>query len=234
MTTLSPAQCVKIKGVKKKPLKINVGSLLQLQSATQENAPRYQVKVIGYLPGASLVVTNPVIQKKLQIIREGTLFHVRMLSGSDVVGFTARTLNSATKPYPHLHLEYPQDIESISVRNANRVSTHLSAKGNNLDWANGPKNQLVSITDLSSTGCGLIADQKLGDAEHRMSLTFRIGILDISEEIQVNGTIKRISERSGNGEGIQYFHGLSFTDLNRAQKIILHAWVLEQLMELND
>jgi c-di-GMP-binding flagellar brake protein YcgR len=217
-----------------KPLKISVGSLLQLQSATQENAPRYQVRVIGYLPGGSLVVTNPVVQKKLQIIREGTLFHVRMLSGSDVVGFTARTLNSAVKPYPHLHLEYPKTIESISVRNANRVSTRLPAKGNNLDLPDAPGNHPVSITDLSSTGCGLLASEKLGDSEHRLSLTFKIGVLDIAEEIQVKGTIKRISERPGNGKETQYFHGLAFVDLNRAQKIILHAWVLEQLMEIND
>ena len=57
-----------------------------------ENAPRFSVRLIGSLPGASLVVTTPTLDGKVQIVREGQRFNVRVLKGERVLGFVAQIL----------------------------------------------------------------------------------------------------------------------------------------------
>ena len=103
------------------------GSVLQIQATVPDDAPRYSVRLIGSLPGASLVITTPTIDRRLQIIREGQRFAVRVLKGERVFGFVARVLFASMKPYPHLHLEYPHQWKSATVRNAGRIQTNLPA-----------------------------------------------------------------------------------------------------------
>lgn len=106
----------------KDPLNLTLGSVLQMQATVPENAPRYSVRLIGAMPGGSLVVTTPSLAGKVQIVREGQRFTIRALKGERVMGFVAQVLSASLKPYPHLHLEYPCDVEQIVVRNASRVS----------------------------------------------------------------------------------------------------------------
>ncbi len=73
-------------------LKLQVGDMVQLQRVSPEHDDRFNVRVIGYLTGQSLLVTAPTINGKVQIIRDGQGFVVRMLHGSDVLdGYVAVT-----------------------------------------------------------------------------------------------------------------------------------------------
>ncbi|MGD8937672.1 MAG: flagellar brake protein, partial [Thiogranum sp.] len=68
-------------------LKMQVGETLQLQPRDGEDSRRMQVRLIGYLPGASLLVTTPKVGDKVMIVREGQPYVVRMMIGNRIVGF---------------------------------------------------------------------------------------------------------------------------------------------------
>ena len=52
-------------------LKMQVGETLQLQPRDGEDSRRLQVRLIGYLPGASLLVTTPKVGDKVMFSKYG-------------------------------------------------------------------------------------------------------------------------------------------------------------------
>ena len=106
-------------------LKHSIGETLQLQFFPGSAEERYYVKLIGFLENKSILVTTPRLEGSALKIPPEQQFIVRMISGNSAQGFTATTLCSTTRPYPHLHLTYPENLESITVRKAERVNCKL-------------------------------------------------------------------------------------------------------------
>lgn len=210
-------------------LHLPVGSNLQLQAISAEATPRYQVKVIGYLPGGSLLVTTPAVKGKVQLVREGLRFNVRMLRGSDVMGFVAKVLKTASAPYPYMHLEYPKEVESIVVRNAQRVAANLKGKAYNILNDDTAENQYdVLIPDLSSTGSKIISAVELGEVGDILRVSFDLEVAGESESLTLLGKIRNRTEKVV-GKDFEYAHGLQFQSVNRFQQVLLHGWVLERM-----
>ena len=134
-------------------LKHSIGDTLQLQFSPGNGEDRYYVKLIGFLENKSIVVTTPRIDGSTLKILPEQRFIVRMISGNAAQGFSATALYSTTRPYPHLHLTYPNDLESITVRKAERVNCKLIVTVHNEE----PENSLgegksASMQDISTAG----------------------------------------------------------------------------------
>jgi len=213
-------------------LHFSVGAQLQLQAANSESAPRYAVKVIGCLHGTSLVVTTPVVQGRVQLVREGQSFNVRMLQGSSVMGFAARVLASSLKPYPHLHLEYPSVVESIVVRNAQRVSAGLPVTVRNTRSPDEPQYRVAArLQDLSSTGAKVSYGRPLAQVGDMLQLDFSLQVAGQTEALTLVAAVRNVFERgaaAGSNDGQSYGHGVQFRSINRFQQLLLHGWVLER------
>ena len=217
------------------PLNLTLGSVLQIQATVPERAPRYSVRLIGALPGASLIVSTPTSHGKVQIVREGQRFTVRALKGERVVGFVARVLLASMKPYPHLHLEYPDEIEQIVVRNASRVNATVPAAVRHTSEPNEAASfREVTIVDLSETGAKIASAQRLGNPGELLHIKFALTVSGADEELGLLGDIKNSTERSGhqpNGESHVYFTGVKFRTLSRFQQVLLHAWVTNHILQ---
>lgn len=210
-----------------------VGDILQLQQATVEDAPRYNVRVIGYLNKHSLIVNTPVVKGKVQLVREGQRFNVRTLRGNVIAGFVASVLLSSVKPYPHLHLEFPKDIETIEVRNARRVGAGLGIVVRNTRHPDEDEYRFdATLGDISTSGARIIAPGPLGAVGDMLHLTLELEIAGKPETLVLLSDMKNFSTRRGaEGEEPACFHGVQFRAINRFQHVLLHAWVLEQLLE---
>lgn len=213
-----------------------VGDVLQLQHApTSDNPDRYAVKLVGYLPGQSLVITRPRKQGNPILVREGQSFTVRLLHGSNIFGFVSKVLAVYAKPFPHLHLAYPVEVESAAVRNATRVTTSLSALVSNTragEWQ--LQGQPTIVLDLSNTGARLLMHERLGEVGEMVRLELSLQVCGGEDPLQVLGTIRNIRE-SEEGDGkIDYIHGLEFRGLNRFQQLLLCSFVLGQFAKERD
>lgn len=211
--------------------KLLIGDVLQLQHAPpNENQDRYAVKLVGYLLDQSLVITTPRKQGKAILVREGQVFTVRLLQGSNIVGFVATVLSVSSKPYPHLHLAYPEDVESAMVRNAPRVTTKLSALIHNTREQGEKKDdQLAIVADLSSTGARLLLHEKLGEVGDMVQLLLSLEVCGGEDKLQVLGTIRNIRDYEVSDTQNNYIHGIQFKGLNRFQQLLLCSFVLGQI-----
>jgi c-di-GMP-binding flagellar brake protein YcgR len=208
--------------------------MVQLQRISPEHDDRFNVRVIGYLTGQSLLVTAPTVNGKVQIIRDGQRFVVRMLHGGDVQGFISTVIHSAAKPYPYLHLSYPSEIESIVVRNAERIDTNLRALARNtadpdsdMHW------HPVRIKDLSITGARLESIDSLGQVDEKLELKFSIEVCDEAERMRLVVTIRGSNPPDNPAEASARFStGIQFHLESRYQKLLFNNYVLCQKSQM--
>lgn len=209
--------------------------MLQIQATVPENAPRHAVRLIGSLPGASLVMTTPAVAGKVQIVREGQRFTVRVLKGERVFGFVAKVLYASMKPYPHLHLAYPDEFEQIVVRNSSRVTADVPTLIRNTDDPNEDAYfHPARIIDLSETGAKIAGAQAVGMPDQTLHMKFELAISGETEELGLVGDVRNISERvedHAEGERVIYYTGVQFRSLSRYQQVLLHAWVTNQVLQ---
>ena len=215
-------------------LKIQVGELLQLQQRDGADSKRLHVKLIGYLPGASLLVTTPTVADKVMIIREGQPFVVRVMVGNRIVGFTTTVVRSCSRPYPYLHLSYPDEMEQITVRKAQRVRVKLfaSMKNANPDFQS-EKPQSGTVVDLSTSGALLVADEQLGDLDDEVIVSCAIKVADIEKLLSMPAIIRNVHVDQSEEHGEHsYYHGLELKVKEQQDAVALHGFVYEQIVKM--
>lgn len=213
-------------------LKIQVGETLQLQPRDGEDARRLQVRLIGYLPGASLLVTTPTVGGKTMIMREGQPFVVRMMVGKRIVGFTTTILRSCARPFPYLHLAYPSEVEQITVRKAQRVRVKLfaSIKNGNPDFQF-EKPHSATIIDMSTCGALLVSGERLGAAGDQVEVRCALRIGDSEKLLSLPAVIRNVQVVHSDDHGDSYHHGLEFNLKEEQDSFAVHGFVYEQIVK---
>jgi c-di-GMP-binding flagellar brake protein YcgR len=215
-------------------LKLQVGETIQLQPHDGEDSRRMHSKIIGYLPGSSLLVTTPRVKDKVMIIREGQPFVVRMMLGNRIVGFTSTVLRSCARPYPYLHLSFPDQMEQIVVRKAQRVRVKLfaSLKNDNPDFLS-EKPHSATIIDISTSGSMLVASERLGDVDDKVVLTSVLKFAGTEIMLSIPAILRNVhTEKAHDAEQeVSYYHGLEFDIKDQQDVITLHGFVYENIVK---
>ena len=211
-------------------LKHSIGDTLQLQFSPGNAEDRYYVKLIGFLENKSIVVTTPRLDGSALKIQTDQLFIVRMISGNSAQGFTATALHSTTRPYPHMHLTYPKDLESITVRKAERVNCKLIVTVQNEE----PERSLgdgksASMEDISTAGSQLFTAESIGKKGDTITINSKVSVADIEQYLTISGVIRRVVEPVE--EGVKFEYGVEFILLEDKDKLLLHGFVYEQMMK---
>lgn len=214
-------------------LMLDVGDVLQLQFLPDENNARYYVKVIGFLPEQSLIITTPHVNGKIMLVREGQPIAVRLLAGNNVVAFTVSVLRSCARPYPYLHLSFPSDLQTIMVRKAQRIGYKTTAMVRDCGpaaSAKATKETNVNVEDMSTTGALLISDNKLGNVKGLLSVKLNLRIAKDDEQLSLIAVIRNVRQRNKEDTDQQeYLHGVEFQFADRQESIMLHAFIYEQI-----
>ncbi len=210
-------------------IKLSIGDNLQLQSqAGNGGATRYYVKLIGFLRGKGVIVTTPMQDGKVLLMREGQAFVVRLFSGQSVYAFPATVFKVANVPYPHLHLTWPAQVKGLVVRRGARVKVSIIASAQD---ARG-RSHAVTIDNLSTGGCSLVAKIPLGPRESKVHLKFRVLINGVEQFLHLDGIIRSVhGEAAEDGLTPQVQHGIQFTDLPPNEDVVLTAYVYQKLFE---
>ena len=213
---------------------LQIGDVLQLQFAPpSEIQDRYATTLIGFLPGKSLIITTPRKQGKAIIVREGQAFTVRMLQGSNIFGFVARVMKVSAKPFPYLHLAYPDEVEIAVVRNAPRVPTEISASVSKPLEGDTSVHEVV-ISDISKTGARVIHSGQLGGVGAAIQVTHPISVCGGEDVLKVMGVIRNVRELKREGGDKVYVHGIEFRGLTRFQEVLLCAYVMGSIAREGD
>jgi c-di-GMP-binding flagellar brake protein YcgR len=214
-------------------LALEIGDNLQLQFVDDDL--RHYVKVIGYVPGKSLLVTTPKQDGKFLLVREGQRVVVRLMSGNEIVGFTVAVLRSQVQPYPYLHLDFPKDMQAVTVRKALRVKLDMAASVRpcQKDTSEADSEQparAVTLQDMSTSGALLVADKPLVSEGQNILLSLQLDVADSTEEITLLAVVRNIRPERGERAGERhYLHGVEFRLADRQQSILVHAFVYERI-----
>lgn len=211
-------------------LKHNIGDTLQLQFSPGNSDERFYVKLIGFLENKSILVTTPRVDGAPLRVQEKQNFIVRLISGNSAQGFSASTIFSTTRPYPHLHLTYPEDLESITVRKAERVHCKLIVTVQNEE----PERSLgegksASMQDISTAGSQLFSSEELGNVGDTITINSKITVAEIEQYLTISGKIRRAVESTKPDGKFEY--GVEFILLEDKDKLLLHGFVYEQMMK---
>ncbi len=217
--------------LKQNELSLKVGDRLQLQKTPADRPERYVVQVVGYLAGSSVVVTTPLVNGKTAIIRPDQRFTVRVLQGSSVFGFVSSVLQSYSKPFPHLHLSYPREMESIVVRNSLRTSTDLVGVVRNTKQPDSKEHyRRVRIADLSNSGARLLSRGPLGQEGDMLVVQFAVEVCGLEENLGLLGQVRSLGTRNVGDDPLKFWSGIQFHSPNRFQKVLLQSYVLERFV----
>lgn len=217
-----------------KELALDIGDNLQLQVAADEGT-RYYVKVIGYLGGKSLVVSTPMVDGHVLPISEGQTLIVRLMSGNEIVGFSVKVLCSAARPYPHLHLSFPKDVQAVTVRKALRVDLNMPATAqpcltNSFEPDASQEAQRVTIQDMSTSGALLIAKQPLVENGQGVLVALDFDVAESVEKVTLQAIVRNIRTERGEKVGQRNFHhGVELRLIDRAQSVLVHAFVYQRI-----
>ena len=217
------------------PLKVKIGDMLQIHFLDKPERGRFHVRVIGLQGGRNLIISAPMSDGNLLMLREGQQFVVRSLAGKQVLGFISEVVKCYMNPYPYVHLRTPGQIEQYDVRNAYRVDVELIAAVSPLadddDAAQQSQYSLPGVVlNISTTGCLLKAMQALDEDINRLSLSLRVDVAEHQRTMQIAARICSRRECSSQEDDVvDYHYGLEFEDMEDDRRLMLYCFVYEQI-----
>jgi len=204
-------------------LKIGDKLHIKLSSAAGENNSRktgeyFMANLIGYYPNRSLIVTD---SNSSQItgspFAEGDKLELFFFGGKTLFKFVAYVEKMISVPFRYLHLSFPNKITGQNIRNSKRINVRIEAT------VNSSNPEPVIISDISSTGAKIKANNKIGNPGD---------LTDLSIEKEVTLKIKaniRTFE-SGNSKNYPFSYGIEFTELQQDQTQALSDLIYHQVM----
>ena len=213
-------------------IKLTNGERIQLQDPSNKNNDRIFVKLIGYREGKSILVTMPRSEGELLRVVKGQVFIVRLFSVQTVYAFNVTVLEGKVSPYAYMHLSYPEKVESVVVRNAQRVNVELivSVQHSDPDKVTG-ESVSAKLTDVSTGGAKLSTLEAIGELSEDISMSAKLTVGGVEQYLQILATIRRVDIEDE--EGRQMFtYGLEFRFVEENDRLVLHGFVYEQLSKV--
>ncbi len=215
-------------------MKLKAESRLQLEPPAQLGRERILVKVIGYLRGASLLVTAPALANgvRLQLI-EGEKVIMRSFSGQNAFAFACTVERACKLPYEYLHLSFPDLIQGVVIRKAARVKTSIIVAVQSINPDSSGEQIPALISNISANGAALDAKRPLGCKGDIINMAFRINLHKIDAFLSIKGTIRAVLSGEAadiSNPGITRY-GTEFQNLQPNDMVILQSMIYQQIIE---
>jgi len=208
-------------------LGLAVGAPLNLEAA--ELQLKYRVKLIGYYPGHSIIVSSPVIEGKQVVVNKDRPFKVRSLAKNNAFAFQTTVKAVALQPFPYIHLDYPKAMVTLQVRNADRLQVSLNARiTSEFDLGNGEWPKLGLIYNLSKTGAGIRCNDSLGDNGDEVVVHFPVVVAGVTKNFKLIAVVRNKGLLGAEWLPHRYIYGLQFRGLSGAANIVLSSFIYEQ------
>jgi c-di-GMP-binding flagellar brake protein YcgR len=216
-------------------LKPRVGDAIQLQIKEE----RYPVKLMGYVKGVTIMVSTPVADGGVMLLREGQPVVVRSFSGKDAYAFSSSILRVCNAPLPYLHLAYPKAVQSVAVRKTVRADFNLVGAVMNTSNPDMAASRAVRICDLSISGASFTVGDLVGDKGDTLSLSFRVKLNELDASLAascivptVNCVVRSvISESEIGSTEAKFRYGVQFTEVPTDVSLLLQNMIYQKLLE---
>ena len=212
-------------------IKLSIGDSIQLQFQSDVEPSRCFVTLIGYLEGQSVIVTTPIINGSLMLVREGQDFVIRLFSGKTAYAFTSMAKRVTNTPYPHIHLAYPKEVRGLVVRRSSRGRINIICHAT----SEGGRGHACVARDISLGGALVAASEKIGDTGNALTLKSRVKIGDAEHVLVLNCTIRSVNaSRPTVDEKPTILHGLSFEEVSSQDTLVISALLYQNMVSAQE
>lgn len=214
-------------GLTLEQIKLNIGDSIQLQFQSETDHTRSIVTLIGYLAEQGVIVSTPVLNGRIMLVREGQIFIVRLFSGKSAYAFTAVTKRVTNNPFPHLHLSYPKEVRGLVVRGSTRARANIICHAS-VDSGTG---YACVARDISVGGALIAAREKIAEVGKKLSLKMRVKVNDTEHMLALNCQIRSINTaRPAAEETPAILHGLSFENVSSQDALVISALLYQNMV----
>jgi c-di-GMP-binding flagellar brake protein YcgR len=211
-------------------LKLAYGYPLQLQTTSLTGQPeRFSCRLIGCLPGRSILLSVPKQGGKLVKFRPGQKIVVRLMVDNGIGIFASIVEIQTQDPYPLLHLSYPESVTFKGIRNATRVAVREKINVTNTGKELKPT-ATGFISDISISGARIELTDDVAEISDTLELRAQIDIRGIKQELVLVGIIRsRVDPTDNMDDGALVSYGLEFIEQSDAQRLVFYAYVFNQM-----
>lgn len=211
-------------------LKLAYGYPLQLQTTSLGGQPeRFSCRLVGCLPGRSILLSVPKQGGKLVKFRPGQKIVVRLMVDNGIGIFAGIVEVQTNEPYPLLHMSYPESVTFKGIRNATRVAVREKIKATN-KTSELKSTAIGFISDISISGARIELTSDVADIGHELELRAQVDIRGIEQELVLFGIIRsRVDPTDNLDDGVLVSYGLEFIKQSDAQHLVIYAYVFNQM-----
>ncbi|WP_164084846.1 flagellar brake protein [Pseudazoarcus pumilus] len=199
------------------------GDRLQIYALNHADRTRHICRMVGYLEGASLLVTTPTHKGARIDYRENDLVIVQAFSRNSAYAFKCSVERVCRLPFDYMHLSFPERVEGNVIRKATRVRMQVETR---VSAEKAGDAVIATIENLSSTGALIRSNADLGAKGEAVKLAFRIELHDVTREIESRAIILNARR-----EGDANHYGVEFRDLPPDERMILRSLVYQHIIE---
>jgi c-di-GMP-binding flagellar brake protein YcgR len=212
-------------------LKLNSGYPLQIQTAAVAGqSERYSCRLIGCLPGRSILLSVPKAAGRLVRLKVGQKIIVRLMIDNGIGVFASQVEVQTQEPYPILHIHYPDAVTFKGIRGATRVGVEQPVIATNLSDAERDSVNGV-IVDISVTGARIELTAPVGKIGDTIELVGSVLIQEVAREMRIKAIIRSQVDTldDANNTGLNTSYGLEFVEAEEENRLIMYAFVYSQM-----
>jgi c-di-GMP-binding flagellar brake protein YcgR len=205
------------------------GSQLKMFAQGQAKDP-FQVRLIGSIPQAALLITHPMRDGKCVFVKEGQVWEFQATYGLSLYRFSSMIEKVLLSPHPLIVMSWPHEthVESQAIRRTRRVNCDLPATLRVNGGQNGSAEPITAVIDNISTG-GLellFAKAVSFSIGQSISIAFQIILDDRKYFIECDAEVVS-KPRDFSPSSSTY--GFALKALSDEQFAVIHAFVSDRL-----
>ncbi len=210
-------------------MKLIYGYPLQLQTSNSAGQPeRFSCRLIGCLPGRSILLSVPKLAGKLVRFRNGQKLVARLMVDNGIGIFASVVETQTADPYPILHISYPDNVSFKGIRGATRVAIDEPVKIMNLTVISDLE-LTGNVVDVSVTGARIEAAKAFGEIGHKIQVTMNVAVANINRDLALEGIIRSRGEPDPQNPGNGVAYGVEFIEPEEDKRLLLYAFVYAQI-----
>lgn len=204
---------------------LRIGDTLQMRF--DDGSPeRYPVRLIGAVERRSVLVTHPQNEGRMMFLKEGQTLGFTAMRGKHAYAFEAPVLRCALSPVPYVHIAYPQQVRTTTIRKAHRVVLNGVAS---IGGRDGKGRVACNLRDLSVGGALLTVPRPLAAYGTEVSLAFRLNIDGETVTLEVPGVVRSVRPAEEPAASFRPC-GIEFVDVTADLRRLLQLFVYESLL----
>jgi hypothetical protein len=207
-------------------MRLKVGDTIHIGLQSGLVKGRSTVTVLGWLENVCIMVTAPAEDTLRLLLKEGEPILARVFTGQNAFAFNGTVLKNVHAPFRHLHLSFPEKVESASIRSSPRCRVNLPATVSTLSGGS----REATLIDIGTNGA-LIETTEIAEADK--------GAIDIACSLELHGVPVSMNLRAqvlamrNKSDGIEprCQYGVRFLDPDSNERLILGSLVCYQMLE---